>query len=119
MRGLAQLGNSISFGQYGLKALGRGWLTSRQLEAARRALTRYIARGGKVWIRVFPHKPVTKAAAETKIGGGKGTLDHFVAVVKPGKIIFEMDGVSLKTAQEALRLASNKLPIRTTFIVNE
>lgn len=118
MRGMSQLGNSISFGQYALKSLGRSWITARQLEAARRALTRYIARGGKVWIRIFPHKPVTKSGAETKLGGGKGSLDHFVATVKPGRIIFEMDGVSHTIAQEALRLASNKLPVKTCFIDN-
>lgn len=118
-RGLAQRGNKISFGQYGLKALNRGWITARQLEAARRALTRYIARGGQVWIRIFPDKPVSITAAETPMGGGKGALDHFVAVVKPGRIIFEMDGVTKEIAEEAMRLASHKLPMKTKFIINK
>ncbi len=118
-RGLAQRGSSVSFGQFALKALGRGWITARQLEAARRALTRYIARGGKVWVRIFPDRPVSMSAAETPMGGGKGALDHFVATVKPGRIIFEMDGVTKEIAEEALRLASHKLPLRTSFIINK
>lgn len=119
MRGKAMKGNTLSFGQYGLKALQCSWITARQLEAARRALTRYIARGGKVWVRIFPHLPVTMSAAETPMGSGKGALDHFVAIVKPGRIIFEMDGISKSIAQEALRLADSKLPIKTIFISNE
>lgn len=118
MKGLAHKSNRLSFGQFGLKSLGRSWITARQLEAARRALTRYIARGGKVWIRIFPDKPVTVSAAETPMGGGKGSLDHFVAVVKPGRILFEMDGITQKIAKEALRLASHKLPVKTIFITS-
>ena len=107
------------FGEYGLQALEAGWLTSKQIEAARVALTRYIKRGGKVWINVFPHKPVTKKPAETRMGGGKGAPENWVAVVKPGKVIFELSGVSLDIAKEAIRLASNKLSIKTKFIYGE
>jgi len=116
MAGKAKGGYSLSFGAFGLKAQESIWLTSRQIEAARRAMTRFVQRGGKIWIRVFPDKAVTKKAAEVGMGGGKGAVDHFVAVVKRGRILFEMDGVPLATAQEAMRLASHKLPIKTKFI---
>jgi large subunit ribosomal protein L16 len=119
MKGRAKGGIKLSFGEYGLQALESGWLTSRQLEAARVALTRYIKRGGKVWINVFPHKPVTKKPAETRMGGGKGAPEDWVAVVKPGKILFEISGVSMEVAKEAIRLASNKLSIKTKFIYEE
>jgi large subunit ribosomal protein L16 len=118
-RGKAHAGNSIEFGDYGLQALESAWLTSRQIEAARRAITRYIRRGGNVWIRIFPDKPVTKKAAETRQGGGKGAPDHWVAVVRPGRILFEMGGVSEAVAKGAMRLASHKLPINSQFIVRE
>ena len=118
-RGKAQAGNSVEFGDYGLQALESAWLTSRQIEAARRAITRYIRRGGNVWIRVFPDKPVTKKPAETRMGGGKGAPDHWVAVVKPGRILFEMGGVSQAVAKGAMRLASHKLPINSRFVVRE
>jgi large subunit ribosomal protein L16 len=118
-RGKAQAGNSIEFGEYGLQALESAWLTSRQIEAARRAITRYIRRGGNVWIRIFPDKPVTKKAAETRQGGGKGAPDHWVAVVRPGRILFEMGGVSEAVAKGAMRLASHKLPINSQFVVRE
>jgi large subunit ribosomal protein L16 len=118
-RGQAQAGNSIEFGDYGLQALESAWLTSRQIEAARRAITRYIRRGGSVWIRIFPDKPVTKKAAETRMGGGKGSPDHWVAVVRPGRILFEMAGVTEETAKGAMRLASHKLPINSRFVVRE
>jgi large subunit ribosomal protein L16 len=118
-RGRAQAGNSIEFGDYGLQALESAWVTSRQIEAARRAITRYIRRGGNVWIRVFPDKPVTKKPAETRMGGGKGAPDHWVAVVKPGRILFEMGGVSQAVAKGAMRLASHKLPINSRFVVRE
>jgi large subunit ribosomal protein L16 len=118
-RGKAHAGNSIEFGDYGLQALESAWLTSRQIEAARRAITRYIRRGGNVWIRIFPDKPVTKKAAETRQGGGKGAHDHWVAVVRPGRILFEMGGVSEAVAKGAMRLASHKLPINSQFVVRE
>lgn len=114
--GKAQRGNQLSFGSYGLKAIQVAWITSRQIEAARRAMTRHVKRGGKIWINVFPHKPVTATAAETRMGKGKGALDHFVAIVKPGKIIFEMDGIPRNVATEALKLAAAKLPIKTKII---
>ena len=116
MRGVASRGNDLAFGNFGIKALGRGWISARQIEAARRAITHHIRRGGEVWTRIFPDKPVTKTAAETGMGGGKGSLDHFVAVVKPGRILFEMSGVSEDIAREALRLAAHKLKIPTKFI---
>ena len=119
MRGKAHRGSTISFGSFALKSLGTSWITSRQIEAARRAMTRYIQRGGKIGIRIFPDKPITRKPAEVPMGSGKGSLDHFAAVVKPGKIIFEMDGVEEKVAKEAMRRASHKLPIRTKFIVKE
>jgi large subunit ribosomal protein L16 len=114
--GVATRGYTVDFGTYALKSLDRAWLTSRQIEAGRRAMTRYIRRGGKIWTRVFPHKPVTAKPAEVGMGGGKGSLDNFVAVIKPGTIIYEMSGVELEVAQEAMRLAANKLPIRSKFV---
>ncbi len=114
--GVETRGTELNFGNFGLKAKERAWLTSRQIESARRAMTRYIQRSGKIWIRIFSDKPVTKKGQETPMGGGKGAVDHYVAVIKPGRIIFEMDGVDEKTAKEALRRASYKLPIHTTFI---
>jgi large subunit ribosomal protein L16 len=119
IRGLAQRGNQITFGSYALQATDRDFLTSRQIEAARRAIVRYIRRGGKVWIRVFPDKPVTKRAAETRMGSGKGSVDHWVAPVRPGRVLFEMAGVREDLAREALRLAAQKLPVRTQFIKRE
>ncbi len=118
-RGSAQSANTTTFGDYGLQALESAWVTAEQIEAARRAITRYIRRGGKVWIRVFPDKPVTKKPAETRMGSGKGAPDHWVAVVKPGRIMFEMAGVGEETAKEAIRLASHKLPIATKFVARE
>jgi len=119
MKGPSKGGTNLAFGEYGLQALEPGWVTSRQLEAARVALTRHIKRGGKVWISVFPHKPITKKPAETRMGGGKGAPESWVAVVKPGKVMFELSGVSLDVAKEAIRLASNKLSIKTKFIYDE
>lgn len=119
MKGNAQKGNYVAFGRYGLKALESGWITSRQIEAARIAMTRYIKRGGKVWIRLFPDKPVTQKPAETRMGKGKGAPEHWVAVVKPGRIMFEIEGVDEPTAKEAMRLASHKLPMKTKFVVRE
>lgn len=116
MRGKAQRGSTIAFGTYGLQSLEPQWVTSRQIEAARRAIVRYIRRGGKIWIRVFPDKPVTMRAAETRMGSGKGNVDHWVAVIKPGRILFEMAGVSEEQAREAMRLAAHKLPMRTQFV---
>lgn len=117
--GKAWRGSKISFGQYGLKTLDDAWLTSRQIEAARIAMTRYIRRGGKIWIRIFPHKPVTKKPAETRMGSGKGAPELWVAVVKPGRILFEMEGVNEETAREAMRLAAHKLPVKTKFVVRK
>ncbi len=119
MSGKSSRGSLIAFGRFALLSTGRAWISARQIEAARRAMTRYIKRGGKIWIRVFPDKPVTKKGAETPMGSGKGSLDHFVAVVKPGKILFEMDGVPEDVAREAMRLASHKLSIGTKFLVKE
>ena len=116
MRGEAQRGNSIAFGEYGLQALEPVWMEARQIEAARIALTRFMKRGGKVWIRVFPDKPISAKPAETRMGSGKGAVDHYVAVVKPGRIIFEIGGVSEEIAKEAVRLAGHKLPVKTRFI---
>jgi len=116
-RGLAHRGSEISFGTYGLMTLEPGWITARQIEAARVALTRHIKRGGKVWIRVFPDKPITAKPAETRMGSGKGAVDHYVAVIKPGRIIFEIGGVSEEIAKEAVRLAGHKLPVKTRFLV--
>jgi large subunit ribosomal protein L16 len=115
-RGDAQRGNYIAFGQYGLKALEHHWITSRQIEAARIAMTRYIKRGGKVWIRIFPDKPVTKKPAETRMGKGKGAPEYWVAVIKPGRVMFEIEGVPEEIAKEAMRLAAHKLPIKTKFV---
>ena len=119
MKGKAYRGNSIAFGEFALQALEPVWLEARQIEAARIAMTRFIKRGGKVWIRVFPDKPVTAKPAETRMGSGKGAPDHWVAVVKPGRILFELGGVREEIAQEAMRLAANKLPIQTKFIVRQ
>jgi large subunit ribosomal protein L16 len=118
-RGEAQAGNTITFGEFGLRAMESAWISSRQIEAARRAITRYVRRGANVWIRVFPDKPVTKKAAETRMGGGKGSPEHWVAVVKPGRIIFEMGGVNEEAAKGAMRLAAYKLPIATKFVTRE
>ena len=118
-RGKAQSGSTITFGDFGLQILESAWISAEQIEAARRAITHHIRRGGKVWIRAFPDKPVTKKPAETRMGGGKGLPDHWVAVVKSGRIMFEMGGVGEKVAKEAMRLASHKLPIKTRFMVRE
>src|SRR5579875_2501688 len=116
MKGVAQRGSTIAFGEFALQALEPCWLEARQIESARIALTRYMKRGGKVWIRVFPDEPVTAKPAETRMGSGKGAVDHWVAVVKPGRIIFEIGGVSEEVAKEAVRLAGHKLPVATRFI---
>ena len=116
MRGLAWRGSSISFGDFGLQALEPGWITDRQIEAGRIAMTRYIKRGGKIWIRVFPDKPVTRKPAETRMGKGKGSPEGWVAVVRPGKILYEMEGVPIDRAEEAIKLAASKLPLRTRFV---
>lgn len=118
-RGKANAGNTVVFGDFGLQALEPASLTARQIEAARRAITRHVRRGGNVWIRIFPDKPITKKAAETRMGSGKGAPDHWVAVVKPGRILFEMTGVAEEVAKEAMRLASHKLPIDTRFVTRE
>ncbi|MDQ1611675.1 MAG: large subunit ribosomal protein, partial [Pyrinomonadaceae bacterium] len=115
-RGLAQRGNSVAFGEYGLKTLDRGQLTAREIEAARRAMTRYVKRGGNIGIRVFPDKPITKKPQETRMGKGKGAPEYWVAVVKPGRILYEIEGVDETTAREAMRLAAQKLPIKTKFV---
>jgi large subunit ribosomal protein L16 len=117
--GKAHSGNTVSFGDFGLQAMESAWLTSAQIEAARRAITRHIRRGGQVWIRIFPDKPVTKKPAETRMGSGKGLPDHWVAVVKAGKIMFEMAGVGEKVAKDAIRLAAHKLPLKTRFVYKE
>lgn len=119
MDGMATRGSTLNFGDFALQALEPAWITSRQIEASRRAMTRYIRRGGKIWIRIFPDKPVTQRAAETRMGSGKGSPEFWVAVVKPGRILFEIAGVSEEIAREAMRLASNKLPIKTKFITRE
>jgi large subunit ribosomal protein L16 len=116
-KGKATSGSEIAFGSFALKAMESGWVTARQIEAARRAMTRYVQRGGKIWIRVFPDKPVTLHGNESPMGGGKGAVDHFVAVVKRGRILFEMDGVTQAQAKEAMRLASHKLPVKNKFIL--
>jgi large subunit ribosomal protein L16 len=118
-RGLAHRGSTISYGYCGLQAVEHGWVTSRQIEAARIAMTRHIKRGGRVWIRIFPDKPVCKKPLETRMGKGKGAPDHYVAVVKPGRILYEIDGVEQKVAEEAIRLAGYKLPIKTKFVKRE
>ena len=119
MKGKAQRGNTVAHGEFGLVALEPAWITNRQIEAARIAMTRYIKRGGQVWIKIFPDKPVTAKPAETRMGSGKGSPEYWVAVVKPGRVLFEMDGVSREVAQEAMRLAGHKLPIKTKFITRE
>lgn len=118
-RGNAAGGTDLNYGQYGLKAIGRGWVTTRQIEAARIAMTRHIKRGGKIWIRVFPDKPISKKPLETRMGKGKGAPEDWVAVVKPGRILYEMEGVALEVAKEAFRLAAHKLPIETKFVQRE
>ena len=119
MRGMAYRGSTLNFGDYALQATEPSWITSRQIEAARRAMTRYVKRGGKIWIRIFPDKPVTMRPAETRMGSGKGSPEFWVAVVKPGRIMFEMAGVSEPVAKEAMRLAAQKLPIKTKFITRD
>jgi len=116
-RGLAQSGNSVAFGEFGLKATQRARLTARQIEAARRAMTRFVKRGGKIWIRIFPDKPITKKPAETRMGKGKGNPEEWVAIVKPGRVLYEMEGVTNQVAREAFRLAQHKLGIPTRFVV--
>jgi len=118
-RGLAERGNRVSFGDYGLKSTDRGRLTSRQIEAARRAMTRHIKRGGRIWIRIFPDKPISKKPAEVRMGNGKGNPEYYVAEIQPGKMLYEMDGVDEVLAREAFRLASAKLPLATTFVVRQ
>jgi large subunit ribosomal protein L16 len=115
-RGLAARSNKVSFGEYGLKAAGRGRLTARQIEAARRAMTRHIKRGGKIWIRIFPDKPVSKKPLEVRMGSGKGNVEYWVAQIQPGRMLYEMEGVTEEVAREALRLAAAKLPIQTAFV---
>ena len=117
LKGKALRGNTVSQGQYGLMATEPAWITARQIEAARIAMTRYIKRGGKVWIKIFPDKPITEKPAETRMGSGKGSPEYWVAVVKPGRVMFEMDGVAEEVAREAMRLAGHKLPIKTKFVV--
>ncbi len=117
LKGTAHRGNKVTYGDFGLQALEPAWITSRQIEAARIAMTRYIKRGGQVWIKIFPDKPITEKPAETRMGSGKGSPEYWVAVVKPGRIMFEIGGVSEELAREAMRLAANKLPIKCKFIV--
>ena len=119
MKGCANKGNVIAYGEYGLVAESSAWVTSNQIEAARIAMTRFIKRGGKVWIDIFPHKPITQKPAETRMGSGKGSVEYWVAVVKPGRVLFEMAGVSEEVAREAMRLAGHKLPVQTKFIKKE
>jgi large subunit ribosomal protein L16 len=119
MRGRASRGNTITFGEYGLQALEPSWITARQIEASRRAMTRYTRRGGQIWIRIFPDKPVTMRPAETRMGSGKGNPEFWVAVVKPDRILFELGGIPEATAREAMRLASHKLPIKTKFVLRD
>ena len=119
MRGNATRGNLVSFGEYGLQAEMAGWISNRQIEAARVAMTRHIKRGGKVWIRIFPDKPITKKPAETRMGKGKGSPEGWVAVVKPGRVLFELEGIDEKTARKAMALAAAKLPIRTRFVIRD
>ena len=115
--GIATTGNKVSFGEYGLKAITRGRITARQIEAARRVMTRHIKRGGRVWIRMFPDKPISKKPAEVRMGKGKGSVEYYVAEIKPGKMLYEMDGVPEELAREAFKLAAAKLPVQTTFII--
>jgi large subunit ribosomal protein L16 len=117
--GKAVSGGTVAFGQFGLKTLEDGWVTARQIEASRVAITRFVKRGGKIWVRLFPDKPITKKPAETRMGKGKGAPEAWVAVVKPGRILFEMEGVDEATAREAMRLASHKLPVKTRFVVRQ
>ena len=119
MKGAANKGNEISYGTFGLVATEPGWVTSNQIEAARIAMTRFVKRGGQVWIKIFPHKPVTKKPAETRMGSGKGSPEYWVAVVKPGRVMFEMAGITEEQAREALRLASHKLPVKCKFMMKE
>jgi large subunit ribosomal protein L16 len=118
-RGIASTGNEVSFGEFGIQALEPGWITARQIESARRTITHHLKRGGKVWIRIFPDKSVTAKPAETRMGSGKGAPDHWVAVVRPGRVMFEIGGVRAELAKEALRLAGHKLPVDTRFVVKE
>ena len=115
-RGKATRGENLDFGEFGLKALEAGWITDRQIEAARIAMTRHVKRGGKIWIRMFPDKPITRKPAETRMGSGKGAPDHWVAVVKPGRVLYEIQGVDIELAREAMQLAAQKLPIKTKFV---
>jgi len=119
LKGKATRGNTITYGSYGLVATEPAWITSNQIEAARIAMTRYVKRGGKVWIKIFPDKPITEKPAETRMGSGKGSPEYWVAVVKPGRVMFEMDGVAVEDAREAMRLASHKLPIKCKFVVKD
>ena len=119
LKGEAHRGNTVTYGNYGLVALEPAWITSNQIEAARIAMTRYIRRGGQVWIKIFPDKPITEKPAETRMGSGKGSPEYWVAVVKPGRVLFEMDGVSVDVAREAMRLATHKLPIKCRFVTKE
>ena len=116
MRGIRERGSHLNFGDFGLQAMSPGWVTARQIEAARIAMTRHIKRGGKIWIRIFPDKPITKKPAETRMGKGKGNVEGWVCVVRPGRILYEMEGVEQELAKEALRLAAHKLPIKTRFV---
>jgi large subunit ribosomal protein L16 len=118
-KGIATRGSDVSFGQFGLKAVGRGRLTARQIESARRAMTRHIKRGGRIWIRIFPDKPISQKPAEVRMGNGKGNPEYYVAEIQPGKVLYEMDGVDESIAREAFRLAASKLPIMTTFVVRQ
>ena len=119
MTGAATRGNKVAYGDFGIQALEPGWITGNQIEAARIAMTRYTKRGGKVWIKIFPDKPITEKPAETRMGSGKGSPEYWVAVVKPGRVMFEMDGVTVEQAKEAMRLAANKLPIKCKFVKKE
>ena len=119
MTGKANKGNQIAYGKYGLVAMEPAWITSNQIEAARVAMTRFIKRGGQVWIDIFPHKPITQKPAETRMGSGKGSVEYWVAVVKPGRVLFEMSGISEEVAKEAMRLAGHKLPVKTKFVKKE
>lgn len=119
VKGLATKGNEVSFGSFGLKSMESGLVSARQIESARRAMTRYIKRGGKIWIRIFPDKPMTKKGDETPMGKGKGSVDHFVAKIKSGRMLFEMDGINVDVAKEAMRLASHKLNVKTKFVRRE
>ena len=119
MKGVANKGNQVAYGEYGLVSLEPSWITSNQIEAARIAITRYVKRGGKVWINIFPHKPITKKPAETRMGSGKGSVEYWVAVVKPGRVMFEMSGVPEEVAREAFRLASHKLPVKCKLVKKE